>query len=84
MIGLDGGDESLSSTSFIVTQEKAHWNFFWNDPRNDITCITELGNKDRECKIPGFHSGVKDSSLLVYDTVSISTVNNVSEESAAS
>jgi len=59
----------LSSSSFIVTQEKAHWNFCWNDPSNDIKYIIELGNKDRECKIPGFHSGVRDSSLLGYDTV---------------
>jgi hypothetical protein len=83
MIGLDGGDESLSFTCFIVTQEKAHWNILWNDPTYDITYITALGNKDGECKIPGFHSSVKDSSILGYDTVSISEVTNVSEDIAA-
>jgi hypothetical protein len=54
----------LSFTTFIATQEKVHWNLCWNDPSNDIKYIIELGNKDRECKIPGFHSSVRDSSLL--------------------
>lgn len=47
MIGCDGGDESFKFHTFSVTQEKAHWNFCWNNPSNDIKCIIKLGNKDR-------------------------------------